>query len=155
MIRERTPDDLDACVRALAQVHTADAYPMVWPDDPEAFLAPADLRAAWVAELDGAVVGHVALTDGPGEIAGVRPDALVSRLFVAPAGRGGGVGVRLLDHARRHAVSPMLQVESESGGAAIALYERHGWTRVADGIAHWTTPDGGPVTVRWYRAPAR
>ena len=156
IIRERAPDDLLECVRVLQQVHRADGYPVVWPDDPVSWLSPPELFAAWVAECpDTGIGGHIALTTS-GVIADeAGPDALVSRLFVPPAGRRRRVGRHLLDHAQKHATSMgkslMLEVAELGDGAAIALYERSGWLHVTIKTATWTTPDGQPVSLRYYR----
>ncbi|WP_240741821.1 hypothetical protein [Deinococcus sp. KSM4-11] len=40
MIRARLEADLPRLVRALREVHERDAYPSVWPEDPESFLNP-------------------------------------------------------------------------------------------------------------------
>lgn len=87
IVRSRTQDDLDGCVKALAEVQAADGYPVDWPDDPAGFLTPSDLAGAWVAVDDEGVAGHVGVTVG---------DA-VTRLFVAPRARGRGLAVRLLE----------------------------------------------------------
>jgi GNAT superfamily N-acetyltransferase len=99
-----------------------------------------------VAADDGAVVGHVALghedeTTGTGTV----PSLAVTRLFVAPAARGHGVGAALLttavDFARANASRPVLTV-ADTGRAAIRLYERAGWRRIAERRADWQEPDG-------------
>ncbi len=81
MIRRRDDGDLDALVAVLAEVHTHSGYPHHWPADPARWLTPGDLTAAWVAEADGAIVGHAALCGRE-----------ISRLYVAPAARGAGLG---------------------------------------------------------------
>jgi ribosomal-protein-alanine N-acetyltransferase len=120
-LRRRSPSDLGACTGLLAEVHLADAYPSPWPDDPVAWLARPDLAGAWVVELETAVAGHVALTRC----------GLVTRLMVAPWARRRGLAVRLLGVAAAHAdalaLRPSLQVV-DSRIAAIALYERAGWS---------------------------
>ncbi|WP_346101844.1 GNAT family N-acetyltransferase [Nonomuraea maheshkhaliensis] len=142
-IRPRTPQDLPACVDALAQVQAADRYPVDWPDDPGGWLTPEDLAAAWIAVEPGAVVGHVGLT-GDGEVV---------RLFVTPAARGGGLAARLLETARTAAGGPLkLQVSSE-GKAAIAFYERAGWRRIGSDRATWLNAAGEPALVHHYVSP--
>ncbi|WP_326617314.1 GNAT family N-acetyltransferase [Streptomyces decoyicus] len=143
MIRRRRDTDLDACVAVLAEVHTHSGYPHHWPDDPAGWLTPDGLTAAWVAEADGSVVGHVALC---GHEAG--------RLCVAPTARGAGLGGRLLRaleaEAAARGLRPVLEVK-DTDTAAIALYERLGWTRRATERQEWGA--GEVVTVHRYEAP--
>ncbi|MFE0377086.1 GNAT family N-acetyltransferase [Streptomyces inhibens] len=144
MIRTRHDTDLDACVAALAEVHTHSGYPHHWPDDPARWLTPDGLTAAWVAESSGAVVGHAALCGRE-----------VSRLYVAPAARGAGLGGRLLraveSAATARGLRPVLEVKT-TDTAAIALYERLGWTRSATERQEWGA--GEVVTVHRYEAQA-
>ncbi|MFF5703512.1 GNAT family N-acetyltransferase [Streptomyces sp. NPDC012794] len=164
-IRRRGPDDLGACVRALAEVHHGDGYPVDWPERPREWLSPPALLGSWVAERDGRVAGHIALCrGGPGDAApglwslrtGVPAEgaAVVSRLFVAPAARGRGTGALLMARAVREArdlgLHPVLDVVA-SDTVAVALYERLGWSLLAAVEQRW-----GPervVAVRCYAAP--
>ncbi|GFE13097.1 GNAT family N-acetyltransferase [Streptomyces glebosus] len=143
MIRRRQDSDLDACVAVLAEVHTHSGYPHHWPDDPARWLTPDGLTAAWVAETDGTVAGHAALC-GPE----------VSRLYVAPAARGAGLGGRLLRavgaEAAARGLRPVLEVKA-TDTAALALYERLGWRRRATERQDWG--GGEMVTVHRYAAP--
>ncbi|MGW7576216.1 GNAT family N-acetyltransferase [Streptomyces sp. NPDC054765] len=143
MIRKRRDTDLNACVALLAEVHTHSGYPHHWPDDPARWLTPDGLTAAWVAEAHGTVVGHAALC-GPE----------VSRLCVAPAARGAGLGGQLLHTAEAEAavrgLRPVLEVKA-TDTAALALYERLGWTRRATERQEWGA--GEVVTVHRYEAP--
>src|SRR5262249_11272672 len=80
--------------------------------------------------------------------------AAVTRLFVEPESRGLGLGWRLLETVCREAalrgLRPALDVV-ETNRAAIALYERSGWTRVAS--EPW---DVAPqLTLHYYVAPGR
>ncbi|MEU8781622.1 GNAT family N-acetyltransferase [Streptomyces sp. NPDC048637] len=142
MIRRRQDSDLDACVAVLAEVHTHSGYPHHWPDDPARWLTPEGLTAAWVAGTDGTVTGHAALCG-----------AEVSRLYVAPAARGAGLGGRLLRavaaEAAARGLRPVLEVKT-TDTAAIALYERQGWRRRATERQDWGT--GEVVTVHRYEA---
>ncbi|MEV0620510.1 GNAT family N-acetyltransferase [Nonomuraea sp. NPDC050404] len=145
-IRDRTPLDLDACVKALAEVQAVDRYPVDWPSDPGRWLTPADLARAWIAEpvpQAGVVLGHVALTE----------DLEITRLFVAPAARGGGLAARLIDTVRAATHLPLkLQVSSE-GQAAIRFYERSGWRRIGSDRADWLNAAGEPALVHHYVSP--
>ena len=141
---------MPACVAALASVHVADGYPTQWPTDPFAWLLPD--AEAWVAELDGAVVGQALLKPGadPGT-------ALLGRLFVAPTGRGYRFGERLIAAALAAATQRELAVTLEvveSGTAAIALYRRLGWRHTGSGPAPWLRPEDEPTLVHYFAAPA-
>lgn len=165
-IRGRVTADLAGCVAALAEAHTADRYPMRWPDDPAGWLSPDDMVGAWVAMLDGAVVGHVVLRSGVEAKAAVRLAAdagvpaerlvSVSRLYVAPAARRRGLAARLLGRAVADSGTrrPVLDVVDEPGSAAIACYERAGWRHVVTLPAAWTRPDGEHPMVRYYLSPS-
>lgn len=152
-VRERTPGDLPACVAVLREVHEADGYPTVWPDDPVGWLHPGE--PAWVAEDPAGVLGHVAVV----RIAAVLGDApAVSRLFVSPRarGRGLGTGAALLARAQGWAVRrglPLVLDVVEDGGPAAELYERLGWELVGRRDADWVTPAGVRHRERIYRAP--
>ncbi|MCZ7413816.1 GNAT family N-acetyltransferase [Streptomyces sp. WMMC897] len=164
-VRGRTDADLDVCVSVLADVHARDGYPVNWPDRPGTWLGPAGQLGAWVAELSGRVVGHVALSRGaPDDVApglwaarhGAPGDAtaVVNRLYVAPGARGHRIGAVLLGHvtaeARRHSLHPVLDVVA-SDTSAVALYERRGWEPL--GVTEQAWSPGGTVTVRSYAAP--
>ncbi|MFG2888986.1 GNAT family N-acetyltransferase [Streptomyces sp. NPDC048248] len=145
MIRRRGNGDLDALVAVLAEVHSHSGYPHHWPADPASWLTPGDLTAAWVAEVDGAVVGHAALCGRE-----------ISRLYVAPAARGRGLGMSLLRGVEQEAVAsglrPVLEVKT-TDISAIALYEQQGWVRRATERQDWGA--GETVEVHRYEAPYR
>ncbi|WP_445525503.1 GNAT family N-acetyltransferase [Streptomyces cyslabdanicus] len=166
-VRPRTQGDLGDCVRVLAQVHEHSGYPVNWPAAPAAWLTQPALLGAWVAELDGRIVGHVALARSrAGDVApglwsarrGVDAvdagaTAVVSRLFVAPSARGAGIGASLMARAvaeaREQALHPLLDVVA-TDTAAVALYERLGWRLLGTVEQRW-----GPeqrVSVRCYAA---
>lgn len=165
-IRRREAGDLPACVRALAAVHTADHYPLVWPDDPTHWLQPRNLLDAWVAVRGDAIVGHVALC-GPEDAdvahlwsaaAGVPRTQFVevAKLFVAPMGRGRGLGAALLASAAAEATArglvPALEV-LDHDLAARTLYERLGWRHVGSVSASWALADGSSPLLHAYLAP--
>ncbi|WP_072802810.1 GNAT family N-acetyltransferase [Rhodococcoides yunnanense] len=140
-LRLRDPADLPECVAALREVHDADGYPNVWPNDAEDWLQPPGTAHAIVAEFDGRIVGHAVV---------VERDHVrwVSRLFVLPGARGLRVGEALLAEARRIGAN-MLDVVEQSD-AAIALYERTGWTLVYARQADWVMADGSRPIERIY-----
>ncbi len=161
LVRHRTDDDLDASERLALAVHEVDGYPVHIPADMRKFLVAPDELTAWVAELDGEVVGHVALhqrcsqasTDVVRGELGLCPGdyGVVARLLVSPATRRRGIGRRLLDAARSEAASrqivPVLEVVTHHE-PAIRLYETLGWRRV--GQAAIQIPDRSPIDVFVY-----
>jgi len=158
VIRRRNESELDECVRVLAEVHRRDGYPMRWPASPVGWLAEPALFTAWVASLDGRLVGHVGLSRAEhGDTAAAlygEDAAMVSRLFVSPAARGHGTGTALLKvavrEARQNGLRPVLDVLATSV-SAVALYERLGWRLLGTADRQWG-PD--QVVVRCYAAPA-
>lgn len=144
LIRNRSDADGSACLDLLLRVRARDGYPIdLPPEDVENFFVTEAEVAAWVAEQDGRIVGHVALhwaPDDPTLVAVQRAIGLpvpelfmVSRLFVDPEVRRAGVGRALLGHATRHAQSLGRQAVLDVGQrllAAVALYESEGWRRV-------------------------
>ncbi|MFJ4200992.1 GNAT family N-acetyltransferase [Streptomyces sviceus] len=163
-VRPRTDDDVQACVRVLAEVHRHDGYPVNWPARPGEWLAQTSALGGWVADLDGRVAGHVGLTrSAEGDLAPVlwgerngtsgEQAAVVGRLFVAPWARGHGIGALLMGRAvaeaRHRGLHPVLDVVT-SDTAAAALYERLGWTRLATVEQRWSASQ--VVTVHCYSA---
>ncbi|MBT2386378.1 GNAT family N-acetyltransferase [Streptomyces sp. ISL-11] len=163
-VRRREDSDLGACVRALAAVHERDGYPVDWPARPDVWLSPPSSLTAWVAELDGRSVGHIGLCRaGAGDVApglwsdregvGRGTTAVISRLFVAPDGRGRGIGASLMAEAVREArcrgLHPVLDVVATDTAAA-ALYERLGWELLGTAEQRWGP--GRTVTLRCYAA---
>lgn len=151
-IRSRRTADLEPCARLLAAVHVAHRYPVHWPDDPVSWLRPADLSTAWVAVLDGEVVGHVCLTTQPD----AAPLLAVERLFVSPASARRGIGEALLQTAAGWAARrqlPLTLEVADNCASAIALYERLGWRRTGATGIDWG--DGVATSVLHFTAPPR
>lgn len=139
-IRPRVDGDEDACARLLVEVHAHDGYPVEGVADPHGWLALGDTGRAWVAVVDGNVVGHVGL--GPAGEGGAvalwkarygrdeRPFSSIGRLFVAPGARGRGGARALMERAvsagRGQGRQLVLEV-MEKDRAAIHLYEHMGW----------------------------
>ncbi|MFH0178312.1 GNAT family N-acetyltransferase [Streptomyces cacaoi] len=158
-VRPRLPADLDGCVAVLALVHAHSGYPVDWPARPAAWLTPTALLAAWVAELDGRIVGHVGLCAAEKEDVaaslwdGRAAPAVISRLYVSPEARGHGVGAALLARAvgaaRARGAHPVLDVVATDPAAS--FYERLGWRLLGTADQRW-----GPtrtVSLRCYAAP--
>lgn len=159
-IRARTPDDLPALAEVLAAQRPYSGYPQRWPlpFPAEDFIRRDGEDAAWVADLDAEVVGHVSVcgvgtgmeadlwTAGTGR--GTEELAAVSVLFVAHTARGRGVGSALLATAveaiRATGRTPVLDVVQETT-AAVELYRRTGWEVVGEGRPWWLPADHLPV----------
>ncbi|MFF6776851.1 GNAT family N-acetyltransferase [Streptomyces sp. NPDC012637] len=165
-VRRRTDEDIEACVRALADVHRHDGYPLDWPARPADWLRGDSVLGAWVGELDGRPVAHVTLSTAAeddlapaawSERTGAARDAtaVLGRLFVAPRARSHRLGARLIAEAtaeaRRRALHPVLDVVA-SDTSAVALYERLGWHRLTTVRQQWGR--GRTVTLHCYAAPA-
>jgi GNAT superfamily N-acetyltransferase len=156
---------MSRCVRALEEVHAADGYPFHWPADPAAWLTPRGLLGAWVAELEGEVVGHAVLCAVSDRTAaatwlafGLAANELgeISRLFVSARRRGRGVGAALL-HAvtaetRARGLLPVLDV-LETNRDAIALYRRLGWQLVGSVPATWAETGAGHPLLLYFAGP--
>jgi GNAT superfamily N-acetyltransferase len=141
-IRPRLDADVEDCVRLARAVQEADGYPVHVAGSLRDFLVTGDCLAAWVAERDDTIVGHVALNrrgaDAVVALAaarlGEKADHLgvVARLLVAPAARRMGLGRALLETAAGEALArglaPILDVPPVHR-AAVRLYEACGWVR--------------------------
>jgi GNAT superfamily N-acetyltransferase len=158
-VRARVAADLPVLVDLLSAQQPASGYPVRWPlpFPVEEFVARRGELGAWVAEVDGTVVGHVAVLD---VVAGWEADAWcaaldrpreglasVSVLFVDPGSAGRGVGRTLLAtavaHARALGRTPVLDVVASSA-AAVGLYRRTGWVVVGETAPEWLPPGRGP-----------
>ena len=150
LLRPRTIEDLDGCEALARAVQRSDGYPPYIAGDLRSFLAVPAL-GAWVAtDLDGRVVGHVALLRASSppvmalasEATHLPIDRLgvVARLLVAAEVRRQGVGRRLLavaaDAARERDLWPVLDVVKQFAGA-ISLYERCGWECAGEVTVHF------------------
>jgi len=90
---------------------------------------------AWVADVDGAIVGQAwlqAIDKMPNPVEELERHAYVSNVFVQPAFRG-GVGSRLVEAAvawarDNHVDRVILWPSAQS----VTLYERHGFTHRGD-----------------------
>lgn len=154
-MRERRAGDLPGLVALLGEQQPTSMYPFRWPlpFPAEEFLVRATEERAWVAEVDGELAGHVAVTVPAGEMADAfaracpgRALAEVSVLFNGTAFRGTGVGGRLLDTAvaaiRASGRTPALDV-LPAHSTAEAVYRRRGWVEVGRARPEWL-PAGQP-----------
>ncbi|MDN5724567.1 MAG: GNAT family N-acetyltransferase [Propionibacteriales bacterium] len=163
MVRARTSADLPALTEVLARQQPASRYPFRWPlpFPSEDFIARPGERAAWVAEVDGRVAGHVSVTGIVGDAdhgelvdawtraTGVGVDQLgcLSVLFADVDVRGRGVGRALMDAAEGwiidHGLHPVLDVVPI--GAPMALYASRGWRVVGQARPPWLPDDEPPM----------
>ena len=160
LVRPRRPDDVPVLAAVLAEQQPRSRYPFRWPfpTGAEDFLVRSYEQVAWVAELDGEVVGHVMVgwvdRDGPGAVfrreTGCDDPAIVSVLFVGTSARGLGVGGLLLDTAVAWARAadrvPVLDVVPLHG-SALAVYEHRGWVRIGTARFDWLTDDQPDVVL--------
>lgn len=133
-IRSATPADIPALVALMTTFYAESNFPL--PSGPatrafEALLADPSLGGVWLAECDGAAVGHAVLTIGFSmEYGGLR--GVIDDLYVRPESRGQGAGGRLLDALRAAATARgvrSLHVEVGPDNArARRLYERAGYS---------------------------
>lgn len=166
-VRPRCPEDLPGLGVDLIEQQPGSRYPFrdPLPIPVEQFLHATDALGAWVAEVDGDVVGHVCHTgprDGyPGAEqlhaacaqahgCGVGELSWVSALFVAERARGTGAGRLLLravvDGIRSAERHPCLEVLPHHGSAR-QLYLATGWRDVLRVRPPWLTSavgDAGP-----------
>jgi GNAT superfamily N-acetyltransferase len=143
VIRERSAEEVAECVAVLWRVHLHDGYPLAWPDDAAGWLTPTSMRQAWVAAVDGKIVGHAMVRERRGVFT-------FNRLFVAPEGRGLGAAKALLakasEWAKEQGVDRLTLDVAHTATAAIALYEQNGWRRTHSAPADWADD----ITVHYY-----
>lgn len=165
-VRSRAATDLDICAQLLTEVHRTDGYPVEGVADPIAWLTPATATAAWVGEIAGATAGHALVcaattaddaprlwfertAEPPGQV------LVFGRLFVGRAGRGRGVGERLVRTAMAYAGERdrrlVLDV-MDKDAAAIRLYERLGWQHI--GTLTHRFGEGRETGAQCYAAPS-
>ncbi|NHN56975.1 GNAT family N-acetyltransferase [Calidifontibacter sp. DB0510] len=142
----------------LAGQQPTSRYPFRWPLPFPAveFLRRDTEERAWVAEVDGDVAGHVAVTTVVDDdfsrtwssAVGRPVDELgcVSVLFAGIDYQGMGIGRALLDTAEDYLLAqgrtPVLDVV-QSHSAAAAVYAHRGWRLVGTGRPDWL-PDDEP-----------
>ena len=165
IIRPRQDDDLEPAGAALVDVHSTDGYPVEGVADPVAWLKPNGLISSWVAELDGRIVGHVAISEPqPGDDAvrlwleqsddTIDKVAVIGRLFVTKAAHRKAIGEKL---ARAVVTDPAVRGKRlvldvmDKDQDAIRLYERLGLQKI--GTATHQFGDGQTIRAYCYVAP--
>lgn len=161
LTRPRRDDDVPALVDILVGQQAETRYPFHWSPDrsPEDFLCRAGELEAWVAELDGSVVGHVAIqsvgeddelatvwaTAHGASIAALR---CISVLFSDRRLARRGIGSALLERATRQALAaggaPVLDVVAKHLEAR-HLYLKRGWFEVGRSRPAWLPAAEEPV----------
>ena len=165
IIRSRQDADLESAGAALVDVHRTDGYPVEGVADPVAWLKPAGLISAWVAEVDGEIVGHVAISEPqPGDDAvrlwleqsddTVDNVAVIGRLFVKVSARHQSIGKKLsmavvTDPAIRGKRLVLDVMDKDQD--AIRLYERLGLKKI--GVATHRFGEGQTITAYCYAVP--
>jgi ribosomal protein S18 acetylase RimI-like enzyme len=163
-IRPKTAADAADLLTLAMAVHRHDGYPRYLPDDLAGFITSNYQDEAWVAVLDGRIVGHVALHRAAGSpmlpaaqrATGLSPDrlAMLARLLVAPTVRRQGVAQQLIavatEHAQARGRRVVLDVVREAD-AAIRLYDALGWTRLES--LRLPTHDGQVLDLWIYLGP--
>ncbi|HUP87398.1 MAG TPA: GNAT family N-acetyltransferase [Acidimicrobiales bacterium] len=161
IVRPRTKADLDALAVIAADVQELDGYPVRYALDLRTFVEAPGAFAAWVAEDDRGVFGHVALNPRSSppvmarvfDVLGHSQVGVVARLLVAPVARRTGIAAQLLrtaaDDARARGLHPVLDVVATFEPPR-ALYEREGWRDVGTVLAVY---DGFSVEEAVYLAP--
>jgi GNAT superfamily N-acetyltransferase len=165
IIRPRRDADLADAAVALVAVHATDDYPVEGVERPHEWLEPPGLLRAWVADIEGRIVGHVAVSRSQGEEAvslllGQEHDAedkvaVLARLFVLPEARRESIGERLVHaatgYARQNGLHLVLDVIAKDV-AAIRLYERLGWQQIGQAVHLFG--DDQRISAFCYAAPA-
>lgn len=165
IIRPREDTDLESAGAALVDVHRTDGYPVEGVADPVAWLKPAGLISSWVAELDGEIVGHVAISEPqPGDDAvrlwleqsddSIEDVAVIGRLFVKTSARRQSIGEKLslavvTDPAIRGKRLVLDVMDKDQD--AIRLYERLGLRPI--GTATHKFGEGQTITAYCYVVP--
>jgi GNAT superfamily N-acetyltransferase len=152
-IRERRAEDVAALAEVLAEQQAATRYPIRWPlpIPVEDFLVRPGEERAWVADLDGRVVGHVAVYELGGPLrdafagaAGTDEVAELAVLFVATEVIGTGIGGRLHDTAvawiRASGRQPVLDVVPVHE-RAVEVYRHRGWQEIGEVRPVWLAED--------------
>jgi predicted N-acetyltransferase YhbS len=140
-VRPRRDRDVSTCARLVRRAFFEGQFPGQHDEAPRLWLASHDVLGAWVAERDGEIVAHVAISRLDldrlsalrwRESTGHVPDDLiaVSRLFVRPRFRGQGIAASLIevacDEIRDRGKVPVYEVITTSSLAP--SYSRdHGW----------------------------
>jgi ribosomal protein S18 acetylase RimI-like enzyme len=170
VVRRREAEDVAAVAELIMRQQPVTRYPFrnPLPFPVEEFVVRRGELAAWVAEVEGRVTGHVSVLDvtdhpvGPEwSAAAGRPVeelAAVSVLVVdLDLGRQ-GIGTALMDACESHLAEmgrvPVLEVVADAHSRALGLYLKRGWEVVGEVRPHWLPEGEGPVKIMVLRPPA-
>lgn len=162
LTRRRRDVDIPTLIDILAKQQAQTQYPFQWPPDrgPEHFLRRPTEIEAWVAELAGTVVGHVALQSVAGDELGqmwatahgvpITELRCISVLFADRRLFRRGIGSALLARATERALAdggaPVLDVVAGHLNA-VSLYLSRGWHEVGRFRPEWLPPSEEPIRV--------
>lgn len=166
VIRPRVESDIPQAAAGLVEVHATDGYPVEGVSRPEEWLTPPGFIAAWIAEIEGKIVGHVAISRSNGEEAvslwlnrsKTEPDkvAVLARLFVVPGARNRTLGENLtcaaVEYAKANGMRLVLDVMAKDT-AAIRLYSRLGWMELGSAV-HTFGEERQTTEARCFVSPA-
>jgi len=93
----------------------------------------------FVAELDGAIVGYLAMNE-----------SYIDRLYVMPEQQRQGVGTRLIERAREHSPAGLELHTHQKNERARNFYEKHAFVAVHFGIS--PPPESEPDVEYHWRA---
>ncbi|MEO6887334.1 MAG: GNAT family N-acetyltransferase [Jatrophihabitantaceae bacterium] len=160
LTRPRCAADLPALIDILARQQAETQYPFRWPPDhaPEHFLRRSSEREAWVAELGGHVVGHVAIQSVAGDELGkmwatahgvpITELRCISVLYADRRLSRRGIGSALLARATQRALAdggaPVLDVVA-GHLEPVNLYLRRGWQEIGRFRPEWLPESEEPV----------
>lgn len=160
LTRPRCDVDIPPLIDILVRQQAETQYPFRWPPDrgPEHFLRRPGEIEAWVAELDGNVVGHVAIQSvaddelgqmwAAGHGAPIEKLRCISVLYADLRLFRRGIGSALLARATQRALAdggaPVLDVVSEHLNA-VSLYLSRGWQEVGRFRPEWLPSSEEPV----------
>ena len=135
-VRQATPDDLDAIVMLLGELHDpsrASANAEAW----KAMLAQTG-RTILLAERDGDPVGTADLWIAPTLLNGAAPRAFVNYVAVSSSARRSGVGRELMEDAHRRAADAgcgdVVLISGDHRPEAHRFYDALGYERCAVGF---------------------
>ncbi|KAI0474371.1 acyl-CoA N-acyltransferase [Xylaria cf. heliscus] len=146
-VRPRRDQDIPACVEIIKSVYRDSGYPVGGVD--QAFEGLQTDDRAWVAEDNGAVIGHVAMNEARELCVNValwlekHPQAdvaVLARLFVHPKARRRGAAtmlVRAVEEAAREEGRRLLILALVKDQDAIRLYRRLGWEHYGTTVFRW------------------
>lgn len=160
LTRPRCDVDIPALIDILARQQAETQYPFRWPPDraPEHFLRRPSEIEAWVAELGGNVVGHVAIQSVADDELGqmwaaahgvpITELRCISVLYADRRLLRRGIGSALLARATQRALAdggaPVLDVVAGHLDA-VSLYLSRGWHEVGRFRPEWLPASEDPV----------